>query len=80
PSENNVLGCVSAYVDTLEQNSSGSFSNLYNAPFAIIVVFTVISFVLTQTGAIQSISKIFINHDKAENSNSTNNSTSHNTK
>ncbi|CAG8834252.1 10082_t:CDS:1, partial [Racocetra persica] len=73
PSENNVLGCVSAYVDTLEQNSSGSFSNLYNVPFAIIVVFTVISFVLTQTGAIQSISKIFINHDKAKNGNSANN-------
>ncbi|CAG8719108.1 3047_t:CDS:2, partial [Cetraspora pellucida] len=80
PSGNNVLGCVSAYVDTLEQNSSGSFSNLYNVPFAIIVFFTVISFVLAQTGAIQSISKIFINHDKAENGNSANNSTSYNTK
>ncbi|CAG8545322.1 3755_t:CDS:2, partial [Cetraspora pellucida] len=80
PSRNNVLGCVSAYVDTLEQNSSGSFSNLYNVPFAIIVVFIVISFVLTQTGAIQGISKIFINHDKAENGNSANNSISHNTK
>ncbi|CAG8654010.1 14231_t:CDS:2, partial [Cetraspora pellucida] len=80
PSGNKVLGCVSAYVDTLKQNSLGSFSNLYNVPFATIVVFTVISFVLTQTGAIQGISKIFINHDKAKNGNSANNSTSHNTK
>ncbi|CAG8799148.1 19498_t:CDS:2, partial [Gigaspora margarita] len=80
PSRNNVLGCISANVATFEQNSSDSFSNLYNIPFAIIVVFTVISFVLTQTGAIQGISKIFINHDKAENGNSANTSTSHNIK
>lgn len=79
-SGNNVLGCISANVGTFEQNSSDSFSNLYNIPFAIIVVFTVISFVLTQTGAIQGISKIFINHDKAENGNSANTSKSHHTK
>ncbi|CAG8558243.1 21381_t:CDS:2 [Cetraspora pellucida] len=80
PSGNNVLGCISIYVNTLEQNSLGSFLNLYNVLFIIIVVFTLISFVLTQTNAIQDISKIFINHDKAENGNNTNNSTSHNTK
>ncbi|CAG8829376.1 7574_t:CDS:1, partial [Racocetra persica] len=80
PSRNNVLGCISANIATFEQNSSDSFSNLYNILFAIIVVFTVISFVLTQTGAIQGISKIFINYDKAENGKSTNTSTSHNIK
>ncbi|CAG8727026.1 15139_t:CDS:2, partial [Racocetra persica] len=80
PSGNKVLGCVNAYVDTLKQNSLGSFSNLYNVPFSIIVVFILISFVLIQTSAIQAISKIFINHDKAENGNNANNSTSHNTK
>ncbi|CAG8823915.1 35571_t:CDS:2, partial [Racocetra persica] len=77
---NNVLGCVNANVATVEQNSLDSFLNLYNIPFSIIVAFTVISFVLKQTGTIQGISKIFINHDKAENGNSTNTSTSHNIK
>ncbi|CAG8841029.1 21618_t:CDS:2, partial [Gigaspora margarita] len=54
PNGNKVLGCVSATVGILEQNSSESFLSLYNVSFAIIVAFIVISFVFTQTGGIQS--------------------------
>ncbi|CAG8542935.1 22281_t:CDS:1 [Gigaspora margarita] len=93
----NILGCVSASLGILEyigfspanvttQNSLGNLSNLYNVPIAISIGFTIVSFVLTQTGATKAVN---INHDKIKKGNDrkirtintdTNHSPHHNTR